>query len=192
MNRDKVIGFLLLLTTVSLFCEDTKRIRIVEVEGNVGKRWAICIGIDDYEDNSILDLKKAGNDAKTMGAVLIDNGQFDYVLVMTDDLSPRDENYPKVRNITGRLDFIKEFISPEDMIVFFFSGHGVSNEQGDGYLVAADTADEELFATSVSLNEVITTLADAGITKSLLIIDACREYFRENKGVNDEAHFHDL
>ena len=188
MNQRKVIGiFWLLLATVSLHCEDAKRLSIVETEGNSGKRWAICIGIDDYEDSSILDLHKAGNDARTMGAVLKDNGQFDYVYVMTDDLSPRDENYPKRRNIMGRLDFIKEFIRPDDMMVFFFSGHGVSDAQGAGFLVAVDAVDEELFETSVSVNEVVAALGETGITKSLLMIDACREYFQENKGLNQDG-----
>ena len=41
-----------------------------KIEGNAGKRWAICIGINNYEESEILDLEKARSDAKAVGEVL--------------------------------------------------------------------------------------------------------------------------
>ena len=47
------------LIAICLAQEETKGIRINRLENNAGERWAICIGINDYEDKSVIDLKKA-------------------------------------------------------------------------------------------------------------------------------------
>ena len=49
--------------------EVIKGVRIKQMKNNAGERWAICIGINDYEDRTIIDLKKARNDAKELGKV---------------------------------------------------------------------------------------------------------------------------
>jgi hypothetical protein len=56
----KGMAFLIIFVMVafSFAQEGRKGVRIKEMKGNTGKRWAICIGIDDYENKSIIDLKK--------------------------------------------------------------------------------------------------------------------------------------
>jgi hypothetical protein len=59
-----------LIITLSFAQEGSKGVRIKQIKNNAGERWAICIGINDYEDRTIIDLKKARNDAKELGKVL--------------------------------------------------------------------------------------------------------------------------
>ena len=190
MKSTALFGLVILSVFITSYLysqEGIKGLRIKELEGNAGKRWAVCIGINDYEDSTILDLEKARNDAKSMAAVFKEQGQFDWVFLMTDDLNPRDEHYPKKRNVINKLNFIKEFVAPNDLMVIFFSGHGVSDLEGKGYLVLADTYSDELFAESYAVQDMVSVIKETGVKKSLLIVDACREYFQENKGISSSG-----
>lgn len=151
---------------------------IKETAGNSGKRYAICIGVDNYEDAEIKDLTKAGNDAAGLGAALKSAGQFDEVFVMSDDVDPRYDArkaYPRLANVRERLRYLADFIRPEDMVVVSFSGHGVADEAGDSYLVMADSRAADPVATSLPLKEIVDWLARLKVRKSLLLVDACRE-----------------
>lgn len=63
--------------------------RIAGTETSPGKRWAICVGIDDYEDSAIHDLGKAENDAAAIAESLSFYGQFDQVVLMSGSDNPR-------------------------------------------------------------------------------------------------------
>jgi uncharacterized protein (UPF0335 family) len=130
----------------------SKGMRIQNLEDNEGKRYAIVVGINNYKDTAISQLSKARNDAKLVGKILKDEGQFDQVFVMTDDIDPRadkDNLYPTKLNIEEKLDSVLRFSNPEDLIVFFFSGHGISDPEENGYLVSVDTVTDKQFNTSV-------------------------------------------
>jgi formylglycine-generating enzyme required for sulfatase activity len=103
---------------------------------------------------------------------------------MTDDLNPRDEDYPKLMNIRRKLDFLKGFIDPEDLVLFSFSGHGIANSKGEGYLVAADSYRQNFQGSSLKVKEIIQWLKEVKVKKSLLLLDACREQFIEGKAMN--------
>jgi hypothetical protein len=164
--------------------EETKGVRINRLANNAGKRVAICIGINNYEDNTFIRLEKAQNDAKELGKVLREYGQFDQVYVMTDDLNARDEFYPKLNNIKRKMAFLKGLLDPQDLVVFSFSGHGISNPQGEGFLLTADSYGDDLYGSSLKLSDIIKWLKEANVKKSLLLLDACREKFQEKKSIN--------
>jgi len=184
--KKKGIVFLVigLIITLSFAQEGRKGIQIKETKGNAGKRWAICIGINDYEDKTILDLKKARNDASELGKILEEYGQFDHVYVMTDDLDAKKENYPKLRNIKNKLKYLEGFIDPEDLVLFSFSGHGIANPKGEGFLVMADSYREDFQGSSLKVKDIIEWLKEIEVKKSLLLLDACREQFQEGKAMN--------
>jgi hypothetical protein len=54
-------------------------------EENQGNRYAIIIGINEYEDAAISKLNKARNDAKALDRLLKAQGQFNKVILLTDD-----------------------------------------------------------------------------------------------------------
>jgi len=190
MNR--IPAFLLLMVIIgSVFGQShtsrglnlisEKEIR--DVEGNKGKRYAICIGINEYEHNDIQDLNKAGNDARALGEIFEKEGQFDRVFIMTDEVDPRyDEmqQYPRLRNIKSRLQYLRDFINPDDLVVVTFSGHGISNSNGEGFLIVSDTDYNDVFNTSLAVSDLVKWVEDMHVTKSLFLIDACREKVTEN------------
>lgn len=162
----------------------SKGMKIQDLEDNQGKRYAIVIGINNYKDTAISQLSKARNDAKLVGKILKDEGQFDQVFVMTDDIDPRadkDNLYPTKLNIEEKLDSVLRFSNPEDLIVFFFSGHGISDPEENGYLVSVDTVTDKQFNTSVKVNEIVSRFQAKKIKKSLLVLDACRDVLYASK-----------
>jgi hypothetical protein len=153
-------------------------------ENNGGKRHAIVVGINNYQDTGISDLSKARNDAKLVGKILREQGEFEQVVVMTDDIDPRNDKenlYPTKLNIEEKLDSLLRFSEPDDLVVFFFSGHGISDPDENGYLVTVDTVTDKQFNTSLKVNDVILRLKAKGIKKSLLVLDACRDVLYSSK-----------
>ena len=162
----------------------SKGMRIQNLEDNEGKRYAIVVGINNYKDTAISQLSKARNDAKLVGKILKDEGQFDQVFVMTDDIDPRadkDNLYPTKLNIEEKLDSVLRFSNPEDLIVFFFSGHGISDPEENGYLVSVDTVTDKQFNTAVKVNEIVSRFQAKKIKKTLLVLDACRDVLYASK-----------
>lgn len=156
---------------------------------NIGKRYAIVIGINDYNDSEISDLSKARNDAKATGKILKEIGQFDQVFVMTDDIGRNDpENlYPTKLNIEEKLESVLRFSTPDDLIVFFFSGHGISDIDDNGYLVTVDTTANRKYGTSLKVDWIVYMLKEKKIKKSLLILDACRDVLYASKSSDRDS-----
>ncbi len=155
-----------------------EKAKIKEVKGNSGKRYAVCIGINGYEHRDIQDLRKARNDAKALGETLAEYGQFDQVFVMTDDIDPRYDkmqSYPRLRNINAKLEYLKDFVKPNDLFLFSFSGHGIANANNEGFLLPTDTDYNDVFASSFPIKNLVDWINGLGLKKTLLFIDACRE-----------------
>ena len=66
-------------------------------------------------------------------------GQFDNVILFTDDTPADSANFPTLNNIKAKLNWLKSEIKPDDTFVFTFSGHGISDDQGNSYLVTYDS-----------------------------------------------------
>lgn len=159
---------------------------------NKGKRYAIVVGINEYNDRAISALSKARNDAKAVGKVLKEIGQFDQVFVMTDDIDVREDHhhlYPTKLKIEEKLESILRFATPDDLIVFFFSGHGISDYDENGYLLTVDTVSEKekKFETSLRVDWIVNRLKATKIKKSLLILDACREVLDSKKSLERDS-----
>ena len=163
----------------------SKGLKLKELdENNGGKRHAIVIGINNYQDTGISDLSKARNDAKLVGKILKDQGEFEQIFIMTDDIDPRNDKdnlYPTKLNIEEKLDSLLRFSDPDDLVVFFFSGHGISDPNENGYLVTVDTVTDKQFNTSLKINDVVQKLKSKGVKKSLLVLDACRDVLYSSK-----------
>jgi hypothetical protein len=165
---------------------ESKGLTVKSGDSAEGKRWAIVVGVNSYTDRSIRSLSKSRNDAKEMGRIFSEKGEFEKVFVMTDNLSAQDNLYPSKVNIEAKLETILHHLNPEDTILFFFSGHGTSDKAGNGYLLTPDTNSEKIPTTAVSVNYITQQFHKKGIQKTLLILDACRDVVTTSKGAGSD------
>ncbi|HOV15644.1 MAG TPA: caspase family protein, partial [Spirochaetota bacterium] len=150
----------------------------------IGKRWALCIGINDYQDKYISKLKKCQNDAKGLADILKHEGQFDFVYTFTDDSDRNSLEYPSLNNIIAKMEFLKNEIRQDDTLIFFFSGHGISDDNNKSYLITADTNISQPYKTSLSLYQIEDWISGMKISKNIVILDACRNSVEKAKGIN--------
>lgn len=89
----------------------------------VANRWAVVIGVGEYEHPNIPRLRYAARDAEAMHRFLTTEGGYskDQVLLLTD--STRDK--PTLHNIRRALgDYLYRRPGREDMVLIYFAGHG--------------------------------------------------------------------
>jgi len=182
MNRFRLVLSILVLLGVGLDSQE-KGLMIKNIsKENGGNRWAIVVGVNHYDDTDIPGLKKAVNDAKGFANSLIDYGQFDKnrVFLMTEE--EERENKPTKSKIEQKLEYILEMSDSDDLLIFYFSGHGITDKNtGKGYLIPSDANDRKLLQTSLNIEEIVTEIKKKGIRKSILMLDACRNEFGESK-----------
>ena len=150
----------------------------------IGRRWAICVGINNYEHESIVDLSKAATDASGMKSALLTFGQFDSVLVLTDKSPKESKDYPSKENLSSKLNYLQQNIQPEDLVVFFFSGHGVTDSDNRGYLVMADSDPDNIGRTGMEVKGIVRPFNEIGFKNLILMIDACKENYINNDDLN--------
>jgi hypothetical protein len=172
--------FILFLFIVFLFSQP-----VVFAQNNryfgTGKRYALVIGINNYEDADILSLQKAVNDAEVISKILKEQGGFNHIVTMTDKIEHKNSLYPRKDNIEDTINNMLEEVYPEDLFVLFFSGHGISDLQNQNYLVAVDAHPGRVYKNSIRIEKIIELIKARKIQRSLLIIDACRTGFSRKK-----------
>jgi uncharacterized caspase-like protein len=137
-----------------------------------GKRRALLIGIDTYDDPAFGPLAYASNDAIELGKTLLDAtyGGFESVQVITNgELT--------ARNLVARLKEWSETIAPEDLALVYFSGHGTrwvdERNRSHVFLAAQDTKKESPLDTAIPLAAMQEFMAALPTQRRVLIVDAC-------------------
>lgn len=177
---------------------DSQRdLRIVDSLPRKAKRFALVIGVDEYQDRQITKLDGASNDAKTLADTLIQYCGFptDQVFIYTGDQSL--ERRPTRGNILSRLSNLRSVVPKDGLLLVSFSGHGMERE-GKGYLLPADAqvnGDLTLLEqTAINADVIKGWIRDMGVAQVIMVIDACRENPSANRGTTNrpltEAYAH--
>lgn len=146
------------------------------------KLYAIIVGTSDYRGEK-LDLSYADKDAadiaeglKGVGEALFgaENVQINLLTSTGDALSTKE-------NIKATFDKISLTATPEDVLIVYFSGHGVNYGSTDPqfYYLTKDVASEDIQDATIRKNFTIATneltemITSIPAQKQVLIIDAC-------------------
>jgi caspase domain-containing protein len=141
------------------------------------KRFAMVIGVDEYQDTQISKLDGASNDAKSLANALIENGGFpaDQVILFTSDQPP--ERRPTRGNILRRLSNLQTIVPKDGLLLVSFSGHGMERDRR-AYLLPTDAqvnGDLALLEeTAINADVIRNWIHQTGIGQVVMIIDACR------------------
>ncbi len=141
------------------------------------KRFALVIGVDEYEDSQINKLEGASNDAKAIVEALVQYAGFprDQVRLLTADQPT--ERRPTRNKILRQLSNLRGAVPKDGLLLIAFAGHGI--ERGDqAYLLPSDAElsnDVSLLEqSSINVDDVRKRIAETGVGQVLLILDACR------------------
>jgi hypothetical protein len=156
----------------------------------IRNRWALLVGINDYEDRAISDLKVCVSDVvaihKLIAADARSGGEKARVRLLVDQ---GGHGLPTRNEILAGLAALAQAAEPEDMILFYFSGHGDVMD-GEAYLLPRDARHAALAVTSVALRDVKRILAGSPAHAKVMILDACHSGATIGKaGVKMSADF---
>jgi len=143
--------------------------------GAAAQRWAVLIGISEYEHTSSAfpNLKYAHRDAERFADFLKSpaGGSFqgDHVKLLTNEAATKEA-------ITSALfDFLKHTVR-EDLVVIYFSGHGLPDpdKPSNTYLMARDSDPAKIASTGFPMWDLATALTRTISAERVVVLaDAC-------------------
>lgn len=155
----------------------------------MGVRVALLIGTKRYEDRTFASLRAPDADLSALAAVLRSPNicGFDYVQTMLD--ASASEARIAVSMLLTRA-------APDDLVLIYFTGHGVLDEQGQLYFCLRDTQRALIRPTAMPASVLRDEMAYCRSRRQVLILDCCHSgaFERTKSGgvgtrVGTEAHF---
>jgi uncharacterized caspase-like protein len=129
-------------------------------------KYALIIGNTEYSDSGLAQLTAPGRDAEDFARVLKDQaicGFDDVKLVM---------NQPE-HVVRGMIDEFFDQKKTDDLLVLYFSGHGVRDELGALYLAVQNTIRTRLRSTAVKSDYIRDAMDQSRSKRQVLILDCC-------------------
>src|SRR5215211_4838586 len=140
-------------------------------------KYALIIGNNKYDDQKLAQLKTPAADSQALAKILVDKtiGSFDEVTPLINQTETQIR-----RAISAFLTNKK----PDDLVLLYFSGHGVLDDRGRLYLALKDTQYDLLKATSISSSFVADEMDSCRSKRQILILDCCHSgaFGRGTKG----------
>lgn len=129
--------------------------------------YVLAMGINDYPAG--MKLKYAASDAEVIAATLKDKSKSLFgkieAKVVTDKKATR-------KGITEGFEWLASVMTPRDVAVVVFSGHGANDKQGNQYLIPADINPSNPYATSIPGYQFKNLLGDLP-GRVICVLDAC-------------------
>ncbi len=141
----------------------------IELHGK-GQQWAIIAGVDTYEDKNYYGhLTVSTHDAKAIYTLLLRNNfDKDHIHLLTD----QGPHPPSKGNILATLQSVARVTEPEDLLLFYFSGHG-EEKDGESYLVPTEGRGIVLEDMGIPIKRVREIMEKAEAKAKVIILDAC-------------------
>ena len=139
-----------------------------------GRRWAVIIGISDYQDPEVRDLRFADDDARALYDFLRSPAAGLGGIPEENMLLLVDEQATMVSIRSALFTFLKQ-ATEDDVVIFYVAAHGMHDPErlSNLYLVAHDTRLSDLAATGVSMEDVFRGINDAFARMKIVFADAC-------------------
>lgn len=189
MSKKRLPSLVFLLLIISIQTASSAKAQtqdqrgLVHRAGNVqdwpskSMRYALVIGVDEYQDSQINKLEGASNDARALAEALTKYAGFpsDQVILLTSVRSV--EFQPTRANILRRLSNLRQAVPKEGLLLVSFAGHGMERD-GQAYLLPMDgqiSGDIGLLEdSSINVKLMRERIRETGVKQVILILDACR------------------
>ena len=130
------------------------------------RRWLVAVGIAEYEDDTIRNLRAAANDAREVASVLCRYGGFEKLGVLVNGQATKAAVRKLLFNELPRV------VGPGDTVLIYWSGHGgrtldLDNDERDGF-------DEYLMLYDSKRTRPETMLLDDTLARWTAPLDQCK------------------
>jgi len=140
-------------------------------------KYALIIGNNQYDDPKLAQLKTPAADSQALAKVLADKdiGSFDQVTPLIN------KNETEIRRAISAFLTNKK---PDDLVLVYFSGHGVLDDRGRLFLSLKDTETTLLKATAIPSTFISDEMDSCRSRRQILILDCCHSgaFARGTKG----------
>jgi tetratricopeptide (TPR) repeat protein len=132
----------------------------------MARKLALIIGNSQYEDAGLAKLAAPDADARALAEVLQSPviGGFDEVTPLLN------QGLATVRKAIARFFDARH---RDDLLVLYFSGHGIRDEHGHLYLAVRDTERAVLAGTAIEASYVTTRMDRSASKRLVLVLDCC-------------------
>lgn len=141
-------------------------------------RYALLVGVTQYETPMLTPLRYTENDMEDMARVLSTRGFLkSKITVLTGQEGRKDKSLrPTAANIETHIDQILGKVKQGDVVIVGFSGHGVefADDPGNNYFCPSD-ADLAQRDSLIPLKRIFDRLEKCQASGRLLLVDACRD-----------------
>jgi formylglycine-generating enzyme required for sulfatase activity len=129
-------------------------------------KFALVIGNTEYNDSGLAQLSAPGKDAEDFARVLKskDICGFDDVKILVNQPSS---------SVIEEIDEFFDQKKPDDLLVLYFSGHGVKDEIGSLYLAFKNTVRSRLRSTAIKSDYIREAMDQSRSKRQVLILDCC-------------------
>jgi uncharacterized caspase-like protein len=146
----------------------------------ISNRWAVVVGVGDYDNRTIPRLRFATRDAEAMYQFLTTQGGYpkDNVVLLTDATAQK----PTLLNIKRALgEFLARRAGRDDMVLIYFAGHGApeidaAGNEADGlskYLIPRDGDPDALYTTALPMDEIQRIFSRVAAERIVMLLDTC-------------------
>jgi hypothetical protein len=148
----------------------------VEAADLQGSAYALIVGVNDYQDARISDLRYAEADAQAVKEAL---SHPQYGVVPPENIRVLNGAEATYRNISLALEehLVRQATKPEDVVFFYFAGHGAEGahmSRGAAYYLVPHDADvRNLLSTAIEKGRLQFLWGAVGATRKVFITDAC-------------------
>ena len=139
----------------------------------VRRKFALVIGIGQFQDPKISQLRYTAKDARDFAGVLVEHAHFDpsNVELLVEEQATR-------ANILSGLQRLILTAQEEDLVVLFVSSHGSPNRQGQGlqgigYLVTHDTSLARIWVDAIEYQDFARKAALIKARRMVTFLDTC-------------------
>lgn len=135
-----------------------------------GNKWAVLVGVNRYEDEQNYGMLQVCVQDTLAIRDRLQSGGFspERIRMLVDDFT----DAPRRNNILSALKATADATEPDDLLLFYYSGHGDESE-GESYLVSLDGHRTILEDTAVSILRIKEIMEAAPARAKVIIVDAC-------------------
>ncbi|HEU4388803.1 MAG TPA: caspase family protein, partial [Blastocatellia bacterium] len=138
-----------------------------------GRLWAVVIGISQYKYvPRESQLRFAHRDAQDFARLLQSPNGGAFPSNQIRLLLNQDATISAIRTSLGT--WLARSVEPEDVVYIYFAGHGLVENEKEGYLLAHDSDPQNLYATALPVEELDRMLTERLRARTVVLIaDAC-------------------